>query len=195
VADAASRRTLVLAVAAGLGLIGFGLWLVVATLGDLLTREAPAADETRRAADPRAVEVTIYYVSADGTDLVPVVRELAAVATTAEMARRVVEAQIAAPPAGRVSPIPAGTTLRAVFLTGRGEAFVDLGGAIATGHPGGSLHEALTVYALVNALTTNVADVSSVQILVEGREVDTLAGHLDVREPLRRAEAWIAKGQ
>ena len=84
--------------------------------------------------------------------------------------------------------------MRSVFLTDAHEAYVDLGGAITSGHSGGSLNEALTVYAIVNALTVNMPDIAGVQILIEGREVDTLAGHLDLRFPLAKALNWIQKG-
>ena len=33
------------------------------------------------------------------------------------------------------------------------------------------------------------------EILVDGKEVDSLAGHIDLREPITRANAWIRKGQ
>ena len=42
------------------------------------------------------------------------------------------------------------------------------------------------MYAIVNALTTNLASVDGVQILVDGVEVDTLVGHVDLQRPLRR---------
>jgi hypothetical protein len=51
--------------------------------------------------------------------------------------------------------------------------------------------ELLTVYTIVNAITTNLPDVQSVQILIDGHEVDTLAGHVDLRRPLRKNEAFI----
>ena len=75
-----------------------------------------------------------------------------------------------------------------------GDAYVDLGGAVVTGHTGGSLDEALTVYAIVNALAANLPGVSTVQILIEGQEVDSLVGHLDLRHPLGRALDWVRKG-
>ena len=40
--------------------------------------------------------------------------------------------------------------------------------------PGGSHNELLAVYAIVSVLTTNLSPVGRVQILVDGREVDTL---------------------
>ena len=38
----------------------------------------------------------------------------------------------------------------------------------------------------MNAVTANLPSVQRVQILIEGREVDTLAGHVDLRRPLER---------
>jgi len=49
----------------------------------------------------------------------------------------------------------------------------------------------LTIYTIVNALTVNVPTIRAVQILIEGREVDTLAGHVDLRRPLTPREEWI----
>ena len=49
-----------------------------------------------------------------------------------------------------------------------------------------------TVYALVNALTTNLPGVSAVQILINGQEVDTLAGHIDLRRPLEQNMEWVS---
>jgi hypothetical protein len=91
-----------------------------------------------------------------------------------------------------VSVIPKGTTLRAFFVTERGDAFVDLSRDVSTAHPGGSLTELLTVHAIVNAVTANLPAVQRVQILVDGREVDTLAGHVDVRRPLVRDASLVS---
>jgi hypothetical protein len=43
----------------------------------------------------------------------------------------------------------------------------------------------------VSVLTTNLSPVARVQILIDGREVETLAGHVDLREPLRKNEGLI----
>ena len=50
-----------------------------------------------------------------------------------------------------------------------------------------------TVYSLVNTLTDNLPAISAVQILVDGREVDTLAGHVDLRRPLVRGTRWTER--
>ena len=68
---------------------------------------------------------------------------------------------------------------------------MDLSGEVATAHSGGSLDELLSVYAVVDALTVNLPAVTAVQLLVDGREVDTLAGHVDLRRPLPKSTRWI----
>ena len=81
--------------------------------------------------------------------------------------------------------------LRDVFITERGDAFVDLSGDITRSIPGGSLDEIFTVYSIVNALTVNLPAITRVQILVDGKEVDTLAGHVDLRHPLAKSLEWV----
>jgi hypothetical protein len=195
------RRRLFLAGAAGLALLALGVWLVVSNLPGLLTGPAggPAPSATTEPATPtgdaRRINATLFYVAANGRELEPVGREVLYAPATAAQARNIIQTLLEPVPEGRTAAVPAGTSVRAVYLTGRGEAFVDLSGDVVTAHPGGSLNEALTVYAIVNALTVNLPEVSAVQILIDGREVDTLNGHLDLRHPLSRSLRWIQRGQ
>ena len=101
------------------------------------------------------------------------------------------KAQLAPADAPLVSAVPAGTTLRALYLTANGAAYVDFSRDIMTAHPGGSLDELLTIYSIVNALTMNLPAVTSVQVLVDGKEADTLAGHVDLRRPLTKNVSWV----
>src|SRR5262249_55662475 len=110
---------------------------------------------------------------------------------TVEQAREIVLAQLAPVSAPLVSAVPAATRLRAIFVTERGEAYVDFSRELTSGHTGGSTDELLTIYALVNVLTTNLPAVKSVQILVDGKQIETLAGHVDTRRPLAQNLAWV----
>ena len=47
------------------------------------------------------------------------------------------------------------------------------------------------MYTIVNALTDNLPAITAVQILIDGHEVDTLAGHVDLRRPLRKNLEWV----
>ena len=166
---------------------------VIALLPRALVPGVPTDEAAAGVADTRRIQATLFYISETGTDLVAVVREVPYGASPSEQARLILEAQLQTPD-GQASAIPPGTKLRGLFLGGRGEAYVDLSPEAMAGHTGGTLNEALAVYAIVNALTTNLPDVTAVQILVDGKEVDTLAGHVDLREPLGRSSAWIRKG-
>lgn len=85
---------------------------------------------------------------------------------------------------GLYATIPPGTRLRDIKIE-NGLATVDFSEAIKSKHPGGSAGEALTIGSIVNTLT-QFPTVQKVQILVEGRVVETLAGHLDISKPLER---------
>ena len=143
------------------------------------------------AADARKITATLYFVSEDGMALVGVQREVPFGETVLEQARQIVMSQLAVAPGPLVSAIPAETTLRALYLTETGDAFVDLSADARTRHTGGALEELFTVYSIVNALTTNLPAVKRVQILIEGKEVDTLAGHVDLRHPLQKNLKWV----
>ncbi|HEX2457579.1 MAG TPA: GerMN domain-containing protein [Vicinamibacterales bacterium] len=139
----------------------------------------------------RKITATLYFVSEDGLALVGVQREVPFGEQMLDQARQIVEAQLKDAPPPLASAIPPGTTLRALYITDRGEAFVDLSGDARTKHPGGAIDEIFTVYTIVNAITVNLPAIQRVQILVDGKEVDTLAGHVDLRHPLQKNLKWI----
>jgi hypothetical protein len=151
------------------------------------TSTAPAS-----VADTRKIRARLLYVGDNGELLATVEQEVPYGEGTVEQAKRIIEAEIAAPPAPYASPIPAGTRLKAIYLTSRGEAYVDFGPELRQNHPGGTTNEILTVYAVVDTLTLNLPAITGVQILIDGKEVDTLAGHLDLRRPLEQDPRWVA---
>ncbi len=197
---ALTRRQWVAVAATAVATIAFAFVLMTA-LSRLLSTPtpangaapaAPAAPTTPVAAAVPRIKATLYFASEDGLRLVAVENEVALAEGVVAQARSIVEAQLAAAaPAPLVSTIPKGATLRGIFVSQRNEAFVDLDPAIRTAHPGGTLQELMTVYTIVNALLTNLPNLQDVQILIGGQEVDTLAGHVDLRRPLRKNEGLI----
>jgi spore germination protein GerM len=150
-----------------------------------------AAATTTPAPPGRKIKAHLFYVADDGLRLTSVERDVAYGEGTLEQAREIVAAQIAPASEPMVSAVPAGTTLRALFLTEDGQAFVDLSREVIAGHPGGTMSELLTVYTIVNALTANLPAVITVQLLVDGKEVETLAGHVDLRRPLPKNLTYV----
>ncbi len=145
---------------------------------------APSPDVKQQLTPGRKIKAHLYYIADDGTGLTSTERDVPFGESALEQARQIVAAQIAPVVEPAISAIPAGTTLRALFLSDKGEVFVDLSKEVVSAHPGGTLNELLTVYTIVNVLTTNLPAVTSVQVLVDGKEVETLAGHVDLRRPL-----------
>ncbi len=176
-------------------------WALMTALSRLLSTAAPpetAGTPAPQAAGPATaaipkIKATLFFGSADGLGLVPVEQEIPLAQGTVAQARALVEAQLMAiPPEPLVTTIPAGTTLRGLYVSERNEAFVDLDGVVRTKHPGGSMNELFSVYTIVNAIMTNLPDIQQVQLLIDGHEVDTLAGHVDLRRPLRKNDTLIA---
>jgi spore germination protein GerM len=145
---------------------------------------AAVAGETRR------IRATLFYVAEDGSRLQGVDREVPYAEGPVDQARRLMEALVEPIDKPLLQAIPADTKLRTLFITDTGDAYVDFSPELSTKHPGGSLSELLTVYAIVDTLTVNLPAIVRVQILVDGKEVDTLAGHVDLRRPLVKNLTW-----
>ena len=193
-----TRRTM-------LAIVGFGvavaaLWWILFVVVPAWRGNNQATEATAEPTGPptggatsaeRKITATLYYVAEDGMSLVPAQREVTFGEPVVNQARLIVESQLAAVQPPLVSAVPQGTRLRALFVTEQGEAFVDLSSEITTNHPGGALEELFTVYTIVNALTVNLPAITHVQILVDGKEADTLAGHVDLRQPLTKNLTWV----
>jgi Sporulation and spore germination len=187
-----------LATAGGLAVVVVGLgWLMFSALERRLAEPTPDAEPATAAPEAPAavgphISAILYFMSEDGTLLEGRSMDVPLRDSPAAQARALVEAQLAAePPAPLMRAVPAGVTVRGVFLTGRDDAYVDLDGTFVSALPGGSHNELMAAYAIVSVLTTNLTPVTRVQILIDGREVETLTGHVDLREPLRKNEGLL----
>lgn len=147
----------------------------------------PAAGNTAESKH-NSMQLTLYYASSDGIHLVPEVRSFPMSETPA---RTAVEALIDGTNKPQTTKIfPQGTKLRQITIKD-GIALVDFNGTILKGN-GGSATETLLVASLVNTLT-EFPHIEKVRILVDGKKVDTLYGHLDLTEPLSRSPGMIKK--
>jgi len=181
-----SRRLLQIgALIALVVLVSFGVGRLLEWMA---TPDAVADDGASAPAPPAAdvphITATLFYASVDGQSLVRASREVPLASGAVPQGREILATLLQPPPVPYVSVIPQGTTLRAFYVSDRGDAFVDLSTEASTNHQGGSFAEILTVYAVVNTVTTNLPTIQRVQILIGGKEADTLAGHVDLRRPL-----------
>jgi spore germination protein GerM len=148
----------------------------------------PAATQSPSSQAERRIKVTLYLLSNTGRTLATEEREIPFAESLQEQAKQVIQQLL---DRGTSSPFPEGVSLRELFITPQGLAFVDLSQELITNHPGGSCAEELTIYGLANTLITNFPAVKRVRILVEGREIQSLAGHLDLSKSFGRGPEWL----
>lgn len=152
---------------------------------------APSAVEIATAQNARTVQRVLYYPAGEDA-LLAECRVLmpASEQVQADMSA-LLKRYLAGPPgAGQFLAFPERSDLRAVFLVD-GLAVVDLTGPVRSG--GGSSTETARVYGIVQTLQSNFPEVNGVRILVDGLEVDTLMGHLDLSRPLVQEPRLLAR--
>ena len=134
--------------------------------------------------------VTLYFIKSMPTEFY-LHREdrLLHEATGTDLLRMLLEELIIGPRFPDLEPVlPSNVTVLSVQLKD-GLATVDLSREARQLNVG-ARGEALAVSAIANTLT-EVDGVTSVQILIEGEIVETLAGHVDISKPVRRDETVV----
>ena len=129
--------------------------------------------------------VHLYFADRENRFLIAEDRAVLHSDEPAELGRIIIKELIAGPREGLMQTIPAGTNLRAFYITQDGTAYVDLTREITEEHPGGVKSEILTIYSIVNTLILNIPEINAVKILIGGGESLTLTGHIDLRFPFK----------
>ena len=136
------------------------------------------------------MDISVYYPDVNATGLVAVTKTVKA--QEAEKYKAAVEALLAGTDDKNLTAVfPKKTKLRKVSVSG-GMAKVDFDKNLTSGFVGGSTGEEMLVGSLVNTLT-EFPEIKKVQILVEGKEIDSLSGHLDLSRPVERMSELIKK--
>jgi spore germination protein GerM len=130
-------------------------------------------------------KVHLYFADKGNSFLTSEERIISQSPDPAEFGKTIIEALIKGPLEGLMRTIPVGTTLSAFYVTQDGTAYIDLTEEVKERHPGGIKTELITIYSIVNSLTLNIPVIDAVKILIEGHESMTLAGHIDLRFPLK----------
>ena len=144
--------------------------------------------ETEEKADEplRTATVEIYFPSALSDGLVGEFRQIFDTVTPGDRAKQIIADLISGPTSDDcLRAVPPNTRLRQVYVLNDGTAYVDFSSALTEGIGGGSMKELLTVYAIVDSVAFGVREVRRVGILVNGRPLETMNGHLDLSRPLK----------
>lgn len=129
--------------------------------------------------------VVLFFLARDESAFHEETREIGAGATTTDDARRTLGELVKGPQSEGLAPtIPREAQLLNLFIDTSGTAYVDFDRRVREGQEGGAQGELYAVFSIVDTLTSNFAQITRVQILVEGAEIPTLAGHVDTRMPL-----------
>lgn len=140
-------------------------------------------------AGQESMRLTVYFATQDAMNLVP---EVHAVEKNDHPAKTAMELLLAEPSSKQlVRVLPTGTKLKSLAVRDH-VAYVDFTDKIIKNNGGGSATEMLIVASIVNTLT-EFPDIHKVQILVEGKTVETLSGHMSIGQPLSRSEGIIKK--
>lgn len=136
------------------------------------------------------VTLTLFFQSATGTPgpgTWPWRRTIERPERLADLARIALENLLLPPPGSPFIPaLPQGTRVLSVEVDESQQiAYANFSRELVSNHIGGSLNEGNTVHAIVQTLT-GLPGIRRVQILVEGKIVDSLAGHVAVDRPLER---------
>lgn len=125
----------------------------------------------------------LFWISAAQTDhLAPVTVQLPLSADPAHRAKQLITALIDNPPTPAQRTLPAGATLLNFYVLSNGQAVADFSDELSTEMPSGILSEWLAVSSIAQTLAANVPQITQLKILVHGRELDTLAGHVDMTD-------------
>lgn len=144
--------------------------------------------------EPKTVkqEITLYFADNEAMYLLPENREItvAEKASQEEIVKTALNELINGPENTEYYPtIPEKTKLLSVKME-QDTLYLDFSEELKTGHPGGSAGEILTIMSIVNT-AAEIAGVEKVQILIEGEKQETLAGHIDISEPIMKDTATV----
>jgi spore germination protein GerM len=129
-------------------------------------------------------EIVLYFSDRDGEYLVGEKRRIIGKADIKEEAKEAILELIKGPKEKLTPTLPPRTRCLNLRLDEKGVAVVNFNKALSKDHPGGSSAEIMTTYSIVNSLTLNFSKIKQVQILVEGKPIETIAGHLSLRQPI-----------
>ncbi|MFH1074547.1 MAG: GerMN domain-containing protein [Candidatus Firestonebacteria bacterium] len=130
-------------------------------------------------------KIKLFYVNENGK-LQAEKREIQGATSVLDDIKICVE-ELAKGPKGKglFQALPKETKLREVYLDDNRCVYLDFTKSIINNPKGGTTAEMQLIYSLVNTIFENFGQIASVRLLVEGQEIKTIGGHLDVNRPLR----------
>ena len=124
------------------------------------------------------IPVEIYFSDPQERFLVPEKRYIYQEENAVDQAKEIIKTLLEGSKTGKVNTFPAKVSLRDVKLDPDGVLQVSFSENLTKLHPGGSAAEMATIYSLTNTLAANVPDVKAVKLLVDGKKLLSIKGHI-----------------
>ncbi len=147
------------------------------------TAKTEVKKEQTKKEETKEIRLKYYFPNEEGTKLLPVEKKVK-VAEHDKYKAALVELLKGATDKNMITIIPKKTRVRSVKVKD-GVATVDFSGDMVKYFVGGSTGEELMVASIVNTLT-EFSEIKAVKIIIDGKEVETIAGHMDLTAPLKR---------
>ncbi len=152
--------------------------------GEAMTKAGEAAGSLQAALPEKRDFLTLYYANPDFTKLVAVKKTISPQGDPEIRVRKAIELLTREGGPGTAPPLPQAIRLKAVYFGKDGVVTLDLLPGVGDLASWGVEGELLAVYSIVNSVADNVDSTQKVRILVGGKRVESLAGHVLIEEPL-----------
>ena len=153
----------------------------------------PAENKSEKPSEPKqtapeqkiqSAEVKVYYPDESGTKLVPVEKKIQFVDEAEKYSAALTELMQKPKEKNLTTVFPSHAKVKSVTREGE-TAVVNFDGSILKGFVGGSTGEEFLVNSVVDTLT-EFNEIKQVKFLIDGKEIETLSGHMDLSEPIKR---------
>jgi spore germination protein GerM len=95
------------------------------------------------------------------------------------------EEYLKGPAGGKATSLPKNARLLGVYKGADRILYIDISGEFRRNFQGDAFAEFLLLKSLYESLISNVEDIQDVKVLIEGKEAETLGGHLYLVYPLK----------
>lgn len=139
-------------------------------------------------------QVVLYFSDANERFLIPEKRYIPKEKNQEDQAKEVVKALLDGSKTKLVNTFPDKVTVENVKIDEAQTAYVSFDSTLVQHHPGSSASEMATIYSLTNSLIQNVSGIKKVKLLIDGKEIESIKGHINTKHPFTMNKELLAPG-
>ncbi|MCF8054689.1 MAG: GerMN domain-containing protein [Deltaproteobacteria bacterium] len=145
----------------------------------------PQSKDGKKATE--TISAVLFFPDENEEFLLTEKRKIPKRSSSEAQALEIVKELIDGPRSGGVRSFPDGAAVQSVKIKD-GVAMVSFDEELIKKHPGGTTAEMMTVFSLVNSLVKNDVKIKQVRIVVNGKPIETIKGHIDATAPFSYQE-------